>query len=427
MTTKKSISQPDAMDKMPPEERQKYLNEQLRKLVAFAYKKAPTIKARLDKAGIKPSAVYSIKDLEKLSILGKDELVELYKIKPPFGGLVTAPIEKLGRVYVSPGPIYDPHHQDETFWRRNVHLAKAVGFRKGDIVINTWSYHLVPAGLQNDETLRRIGCTVIPMGVGNTELQAQVMHHLKVTGFYGTTGFFMNIIQKAEEIGYDIRKDFNLRLAMIGGEMGGGPIRELVEEKYGIATADAYGTADVGYIAYECSEKNGMHVCEDMIVEIISPETGRPVSPGEAGEIIATPIDETYPLIRFGTGDLAGWIEKSCPCGRTSPRITRILGRVGDAVRTRGMFIHPRQLQPAFAQFPEVAKCQAVVTRVGHRDELTLKAELKSEERVDKAKLTEQLKKAVNEAVRIKVDRVEFVAKGVIPEGYKLIVDERVY
>jgi phenylacetate-CoA ligase len=427
MKTKKSWPTIKVVEKMSREERQKYLDARLTELVAFAYEKAPTIKKRFDKAGLSPSKVHSIRDLENLPILRKDELVELYKANPPFGGLVTVPATDLERIYVSPGPIYDPHHQSEAFWRRHVHMTKAVGFRKGDIVVNTWMYNLVPAGLLIDESLRRAGVTVIPMGVGNTELQVQVMHHLKATGFYGTTSFFMNIINKAEEMGYDIRKDFNLRLAIIGGEMGGGPIRKLVEEKYGIATGDAYGTADVGMIAFDCSAKNGMHIAEDVIVEIISYETGKPVGPGEVGEVVVTPIDETYPLIRFGTGDLAGWIEEPCPCGRTALRITRLLGRVGDAVRTRGMFIHPRQLEPAMAKFPQVAQYQAVVTRPGHRDELTLKVELKSEEGADKEKLAQELNKVVSDAVRIKVDRVEFVAKGVIPELHKLIVDERVY
>ena len=427
METQESLPSIEALEKMSREERQKYLDGRLRDLVAYAYQKAPATKARFDKAGIAPSAVTGIRDLENLPILRKDELVELYKANPPFGGLVTVPATDLERVYVSPGPIYDPHHQSETFWRREVQLVKALGFGKGDIVVNTWAYHLVPAGLALDEALRRAGATVIPTGVGNTELQVEVMHHLKVTGFCGTTGFFMNIINKAEEMGYDVRKDFNLRLACIGGEMGGGPIRSLVEEKYGIATRDAYGTADVMFIAYECDQKSGMHIVEDVIVEIVSPETGKPVSRDEMGEILITPIDEIYPLIRFGTGDIASLIDEPCPCGRTALRMSRILGRVGDAVRTRGMFIHPRQLEPAFSQFSQISKCQAVVTRPGHRDELTLKVELKSEEGVDKDKLTEQLTKAVTGAVRIKVDRVEFVAQGVIPEGHKLIVDERVY
>lgn len=427
MSAKESIPPIEVVEKMSRQERQKYLDGRLRELVAFAYEKAPTIKARFDKAGIAPSAVSGIKDLENLPILRKDELVELYKNNPPFGGLVTVPATDLERIYVSPGPIYDPHHQSETYWRRHVHMVKAMGFGKGDIVVNTWMYNLVPAGLLIDESLRRAGATVIPMGVGNTELQVQVMHHLKATVFYGTTSFFMNIINKAEEMGFDVRKDFNLRLAVIGGEMGGGPIRKMVEEKYGIATADAYGTADVGMIAFECSAKNGMHIAEDIIIEIISYETEKPVGPGEVGEVVVTPIDETYPLIRFGTGDLAGLIEEPCPCGRSALRITRLLGRVGDAVRTRGMFIHPRQLGPAMAKFSQVAQYQAVVTRHGHRDELTLKVELETEKGIDKEKLAKELNKVVSDAVRIKVDRVEFVAKGVIPELHKLIVDERVY
>ena len=427
MEPQKPLPPFETMEKMSREERSRLLDEQLKWLVAYAYEKAPATKARFDEAGIAPSNVSGIKDLENLPLLRKDELVDLYKSNPPLGGLVTVPITELDRVYVSPGPIYDPHHHSESYWQRHVHLAKSVGFGKGDIVVNTWMYGLVPAGLLVDEMLKRVGATVIPMGVGNTELQVQVMHQLKATGFAGTTGFFMAIIKKAEEMGLDIRKDFNLRLAVIGGEMGGGPIRKTVEEKYGIATGDMYGTADVGMIASECSAKSGMHISEGVILEIISYETGKPVEPGEVGEIVVTPIDETYPLIRFGTGDIASWIDEPCPCGRTSPRITRLLGRVGDAVRTRGMFIHPRQLEPAMAKFTQIAQYQAVVTRPGTRDDLALKVELKTEEGIDKEQLSSELNQVVSAALRIKVDRVEFVAKGVIPEWHKLIVDERVY
>jgi phenylacetate-CoA ligase len=278
-----------------------------------------------------------------------------------------------------------------------------------------------------DTALRGAGATVIPTGIGNTELQVQVMHHLKATGFVGTTGFFMNIITKAEEMGYDIRKDFNLRLAIVGGEMGGGPIRTMIEQKYGIATRDVYGTADVGLLAYECEQKSGMHIAEDVILEIVNPETGKVVNSGEVGEVVVTPIDEIYPLIRFGTGDISSIIIDPCPCGRTSPRLTRILGRVGDAVRARGMFIHPKQLELALSSFPEISRYQLAVTRPKYRDVLTLNAELKGEEGIDREKLMERLSKAVNEAVRVKLDQVEFVAKGTILERGKLIVDERVY
>ena len=425
--TEKTVPSITALKQMSSQQRQHYLNERLKELVSFAYNKAPAMKARLDQAGINSAKVNSIDALQGLPVLRKDTLVELYQKNPPLGGLVTLPLHKLDRVYVSPGPIYDPHHRSKNYWRRHAQLMKDIGFRRNDIVINAWSYHLVPAGLLVDESLRRIRVTVIPTGTGNTELQVQVMNHLKVTGFFGAASFFMNVVTKAEEMGYDIRRDFNLRVACIGGEMGGGPIRKLVEEKYGMYTTDIYGTADVGLMAYECSQKSGLHIGEDVIVEVIDPETGKPVAPDSVGELVVTPIDDTYPLLRFGTGDLVGWVKGPCPCGSTSLRITRILGRIGDAVRTRGMFIHPRQLEPALAQFTEIAKYQAVVTREGYRDILALKVELKDNVRVDKEKLSERLIKEVTEAVRVKLDKVDCIASGTIPEGHKLIVDERVY
>lgn len=416
-----------ALKKMTSKQRQQYLNDRLRELIIFSYEKAPGLKARLDKADIQPSNISSIEDLKNLPILRKDELIELCKVNPPFAGQVTSSSRDLQRIYISPGPIYDPHHESKTYWRRHTQLMKDLGFHKGDVVINAWSYHLVPAGLLVDESLRRIGITVIPMGTGNTELQVQIIKNLNVTGFFGAASFFMNIVSKAEELGYNLRKDFNLRLACIGGEMGGGPIRKLVEEKYGIETSDVYGTADVGLMAYECSEKSGLHIAEDTIVEIVDPATGKSVAGNGTGELVVTPIDESYPLLRFGTGDLVGWINEPCPCRRTSLRITRILGRIGDAVRIRGMFIHPRQLEPAMAGFAGIVKYQALVGRKGYRDELLLQVELKDKTDVDRDRLAEKLVKMVTEAVRIKLDKVEYVARGVIPEGHKLIVDKRIY
>ncbi len=416
-----------ALKKMTSKRRQQYLNERLRELIIFSYEKSPGLKARLDKADIQPSSISSIDDLKNLPILRKDDLVELCKANPPFAGLVASSSRVLQRIYISPGPIYDPHHESKTYWRRHAQLMKDLGFHKGDIVINAWAYHLVPAGLLVDESLRRIGITVIPMGTGNTELQVQIIKNLNVTGFFGAASFFMNIVTKAEELGYDLGKDFKLRLACIGGEMGGGPIRKLVEEKYGVETSDVYGTADVGLMAYECSEKSGLHIAEDTIVEIIDPATGKPVTGNGTGELVVTPIDESYPLLRFGTGDLVGWINEPCPCGSTSLRITRILGRIGDAVRIRGMFIHPRQLEPAMAAFEGIAKYQAIVGRKGYRDELLLQVELKDKTSIDREKMTEKLVKVVTEAVRIKVDKVEYVAQGVIPEGNKRLIDKRVF
>jgi len=403
------------------------LDSRLADVVRFAYENSPTYCERFDRAGISIKAVSTIADLEKLPVLRKDDLVELCKKCPPFGGLLTIPPEKLERIYVSPGPIYDPHHQDISFWRRHARIYRAMGFRKGDIVINTWAYHVVPAGLMFDKGLRMAGVTVVPMGTGNTEQQIQVMRDIKATAFYGTTGFFMGIITKAEEMGFDIKKDFNLRLACIGGEMGGGPIRDMVEQKYGIATRDAYGTSDVGVIAYECGVRDGLHLDRDVIVEICDPETGKALREGETGEVVVTTIEKSSPFIRFGTGDLAVITRERCSCGSSLPRLSRVLGRAGDAVRTRGMFIHPRQLQPALVQFKEISKFQAAVSRQNYRDILTLRVEIVKGCSADRAALSASLADAVKNAVHIKVDAVTFLPAGSIKDGQKLIIDERVY
>ncbi len=427
MKFKESTVPIEKLTKFTREERKQYLDGRLQELVKYACKKSAATRARLEQAGIKPSDVHGIGDLSELPVLRKDDLIDLYKTNPPFGGLATVPVHELERIYVSPGPIFDPYHQSITFWRWMAQLMCEIGFGSDDIVLNAWSYHMVPAGLMVDEALRRVGATVIPTGVGNTELQVQVMKQLQATGFFGAASFFMNIISKAEEMGFNIVRDFNLKLACIGGEMGGGPIRKLVEEKYGITTRDVYGTGDVGLMAYECREKRGLHIAEDVIVEILNPDTGNPVREDETGELVITAIDESYPLLRFGTGDLVGWIHDPCPCGRTALRITHILGRTGEAVRTRGMLIHPRQLQRVLTSYEEIVRYQAVVTREGFRDRLTLRIQLADDYSADTNNLGTAIIRQVTEAIRIKLDSVEFVEKGDIVEDCKIISDERQY
>jgi len=422
----KLISSMYSLEKVSQAERKQYQEAKLRHIIDHAYKNAPAVKSRFDGAGIRPADIKSIADLEKIPVLRKDELVDLQKLSPPFGGLTTVSWETMGRVYVSPGPIYDPHRKDDKFWESLVAIVKAMGFRAGDVVINTWAYHLVPAGLIFDEALMRVGATVIPTGVGNTELQARIMHDLKVTGFCGTTGFFMNIIEKAEEMGYDIRKDFNLRIANIGGEMGGGSIRSVVEQKYGIETRDVYATADLSFLAYECECKSGMHINENIILEICDPETGKVLPSDSVGEIVATPFDEVYPLIRFGTGDLSSMTCDACACGRTSPRLSRILGRVGDAVRIRGMFLHPKQTNEVMAKYKEIANYQVTVTRPTTRDEMVLQIEL-CEQTKEKEDWKENLRKDFQNICRLKCDKVETVSSGTIAKDAKKILDKRVY
>lgn len=424
MEQKTSRPAPYELERMPPEERQKHLEERMREIIAYAYERAPAVKERLDKAGVKPSDIRTVKDLEKIPLLRKDDLIALQKANPPFGGYLAVPMDSLERIYQSPGPIYDPQR------KRGFGFGAGLGpdFGKGQIVMNTWSYHITPAGLGVDEALRRLGFTVVPTGTGNTELQVKIMHDLKVHGFVGTPSFLKTIIDKAEEAGYDFKKDFNLKWAMVGGEMGGEPLRKLFQEKYGILClgGDSYATADVGTIATGCEKQSGMHITADAIVEIVDPATGKQLSPGEVGEVVVTPFDEVYPLIRFGTGDLSCLIDEPCGCGRTTPRLPKIMGRSGEAVRVRGMFVHPRQTDEVISRFSEISRYQLVVTRPQHRDEMTLKVEL-ADEAADKEKLRSALDKDFRDVCKVRFDRVQFVPKGTIAEGAKRIADERVY
>jgi phenylacetate-CoA ligase len=424
MGKKESRPLPHELERMPSKERQKHLEERMREIIAYAYEKAPAVKERFDNAGVKPADIRTIKDLEKIPMVRKDDLIALQKADPPFGGYLAVPMDSLERIYQSPGPIYDPQR------KRGFGMGGGMGpdFGKGQIVMNTWSYHVTPAGLGVDQLLRSMGFTVVPMGPGNTELQVQIMHDLKVHGFVGTPSFLKIIIDRAEEMGYDLKRDFNLKWAMVGGEMGGEVLRKLFQEKYGILCmgGDTYATADVGTVATGCDKQSGMHISTDAVVEIVDPATGKQLEPGEIGQIVVTPFDEVYPLIRFGTGDLSMMVDEPCECGRTTPRLPKIMGRSGEAVRVRGMFVHPKQTDETIARFPDIRRYQLVVTRSQNRDEMVLKVEL-ADDAVDKEKLKTTLDKSFPDTCKVRFDRMDFVAKGIIPEDAKHIVDERTY
>jgi len=414
----------DELEVMTPAAREQYQNQKLAETVDYAYRHAPVVRETFDKAGVSPGQIRTVKDLEKLPITRKTDLIELQKANPPYGGFLAVPPEDVERVFLSPGPVYEPIQHSGIQW-----FAKsfwAAGFRKGDVVVNTFTYHLSPAGILFHEALRDCGVTVIPMGTGNTELQIQTMHDLRVTGFVGTPTFLMTVIKRAEELGYDFRRDFALRRAWFTGEMLPASLRQTFEEDYRIATAQAYAVTEPGgAIAYECHQKSGMHLMDEYIVEIVDHETGKQLGAGEVGEIVVTPVhNKTWGLIRFGTGDMSSYITEPCPCGRTANRLTGIVGRTGDAVKVRGMFIVARQAEAAILSLEPISRFQIVVGRREHRDEMTLKAELK-DEAVDKGKLADDLNRRFQDACRLKIDSIEFVGKGTIPEEHQIIVDER--
>ncbi|MGA2314961.1 MAG: AMP-binding protein [Thermodesulfobacteriota bacterium] len=413
------------LETMPHKKRIEYHNQKLRGIIQYAYKNSIAFKSKLDSVGLKPKDIQTIKDLEKIPITQKTELMELQKKNPPFGGFEGVPITEMRRIFISPGPIYEPGEADydELGWAQGMYAG---GFRPGDITINTFSYHMVPFALQMvDNSLHMIGCISIPMGVGNTEQQVNILKSFKATGFCGTPSFLLNIAEKAEEMGFDLKKDLNLKAGFVAAEMLPESLRSKLEEKFGMMIRQTYGTADVRCLGYECMKKNGMHIPDDKIVEIIDPETGKQLGPGKIGEIVATTFNKIYPLIRFGTGDLSILTETPCPCGRTSPRLLKILGRVDQATKVRGLFVHPGQVDEVASRYPQIAKHQLVIKRKEDKDEMIFRIEFK-EEVLQPEKLKEEIEKTIRDVMKVRGD-VQLVPKGTIPEGAKKIEDQRTW
>jgi phenylacetate-CoA ligase len=413
------------LETMPHKKRIEYQNQKLRGIVQYAYKNSIAFKNKMDSAGLKAKDIQTIKDLEKIPITKKTELMELQKKNPPFGGFEGVPITEMRRIFISPGPLYEPGEADydELGWAQGMYAG---GFRPGDITINTFSYHMVPFALQMvDNSLHMIGCISIPMGVGNTEQQVNILQSFKATGFCGTPSFLLNIAEKAEEMGFDLKKDMNLKAGFVAAEMLPESLRSKLEEKFGMMIRQTYGTADVRCLGYECMKKNGMHIPDDKIVEIVDPEIGKQLGPGKIGEIVATTFNKIYPLIRFGTGDLSILTETPCPCGRTSPRLLKILGRVDQATKVRGLFVHPGQVNEVVSRYPQIANYQMVIKRKEDKDEMTLRIELK-EEVSQLEKLKQEIEQSIRDVMKIRGD-VQFAPKGTIPEGAKKIEDQRTW
>ena len=412
----------DELETMTSGARLYYQQKALSDTVTRAYSKSVAAREILDRAGLKPQDIRTTSDLDKLPITRKNDLIDLEK-KWLFGGFLTIPVEDVARVFISPGPIYEPLHSESIKW-----FAKsfwAAGLRKGDIAVNTFTYHMSPAGILFHEAIRNCGATAMPMGTGNSEILVRTMLDLKASVFVGTPSYLLSVIKKAEELGHPW-KEFNIKMAWFTGEMLTPSMRQTLEKEFGIDTYQAYAVSEPGgAVAYECSHKNGLHFMDEYIIEIVDPATGKQLGPGEVGEVVVTPIhNPTWGLMRFGTDDLSSYAIDPCPCGRTSPRLTGILGRVGDSVKVRGLFVVGKQATDIFSQFEEIARVQLVVERPEERDEMTIKIELKSEE-CDKAMLSEEIARKFHSLCQLRPDRVEFVAAGTIGEGAKMVIDLR--
>jgi phenylacetate-CoA ligase len=413
-----------AMETMSPREREHYQNHFLRQIIQYAHRRSPGIREKFQAAGIASEDIRTVRDLEKVPITEKASLISLQKKDPPFGGLLTTPHNRLRRIYLSPGPIFVPEGRQSRYWRWETAFY-AAGFRRGDIVQVTLSYHLTPGGWMLEEPLHCLGCTVIAAGVGNLDSQVKIMHELGVTGFVGMPSFLLSIGDHAESLGIDLKKDLSLEVSFLSIELLTESMRNSIEKRFGMIARQGYGTAEVGAIAYECIENRGMHIADDLIVEIVDPETGKQLGPGEIGEVVVTLFNKAYSLIRFGTGDLSYYDDSPCPCGRTSARLPRLVGRADHTTKVRGVFIHPSQTDQLISRYPEITKCQVVVDRKDKGDEMTFCIELENEH-IDKERLKADLQVAIKDVLKLR-GKVEFIPKGSIPEGAKIIDDRRAW
>lgn len=361
----------NGLETMSRDQRLEYLTKNIRDILVFAYDSSAAFKTRMDNAGLGPGDIKTPDDLALIPALPKKDLVQIQPKGADLGGLLTCAPGELRHIYLSPGPIIDPEARQKDYWGF-AEAFFAAGFRKNDIVQMTFSYHFTPAGLMMEEPLHEIGCAVFPAGPGNTENQIDVMTRLGVQGFVGMASFLKIIADRAEGKGLDLHKDFNLKVAFVAAERLSESLRSELEERFGMQIRQGYGTADLGCIAYECPEKSGMHLSSRCLVEICDPETGKPLPAGETGEIVVTPFNRAYPLIRLATGDLSALQEQACPCGRTSGRLRGILGRVDDTIKVKGQFVYPSQVAEALQAIPEIKSWKLVASNPGGRDKISL-------------------------------------------------------
>ena len=372
---------------------------------------------------VNPASVTSRAALASLPVTRKHELLEKQLASRNRGGSVFGGFSASGfgadvpRVFASPGPIYEPEGTAKDYWR----MARAIfaaGFRSGDLIHNSFSYHFVPAGSMMETGAHALGCTVFPGGTGQTEQQVQAMAELKPAGYIGTPSFLKIILEKAAEMGVALP---SLTKAMFGGEAFPPSLRDWFTA-HGIAGYQCYATADLGSIAYETSAREGLVLDEGVLLEIVRPGTGDPVAEGEVGEVVVTTLNSTS-LVRFGTGDLSALMPGHCPTGRTNARIKGWMGRADQTTKIRGMFVHPGQVDTIAKRFPEITKARLVVSGEMANDQMTLKVETACS---GPDGLAQKVMEAIRDVTKLR-GQVEVVLPGSLPNDGKVIEDARSY
>jgi len=405
----------DARERRDPVERECELMQRLPRQIAHARRNAPAYAERL--RGIDPEAVASREALAALPLTRKSDLLALQKARRPFGGFAALSWgPACARVFASPGPIYEPEGRRVDYWR----LARAMfaaGFREGDLVHNTFSYHMTPAGSMMETAAHALGCTVFPGGIGQTEQQVEAMADLAPTAYVGTPSFLRILLEKADAAGFEP----SYRKAFVSGEAFAPSQREALAAR-GILAYQAYATADLGLIAYETPARDGLVLDEDVLVEIVRPGTGDPVAEGEVGEVVVTTFNSDYPLLRFATGDLSAVLPGVSPCGRTNQRIRGWLGRADQTTKIRGMFVHPSQVAEVLRRHPQVRRARLVVDNPDGADRMVLHCECPNEGHG----LAETLAGTVREVTKLRAE-INICVPATLPNDGKVIEDLRSY
>src|SRR5258706_1281923 len=405
----------DALETREARERERELLERLPGQIAHAQSKSAYYAKLL--AGIDVGAVRTRAALAALPVTRKADLLELQKAMPPFGGLNATPLSGLARIFMSPGPIYEPEGRKPDYWR-SARALHACGFRKGDVVVNCYSYHLSPAASMFETGLHRLECVVIPAGVGQTEQQARLVADLRPRGYVGTPSFLKIILEKADELGLACD---SIERALVSGEAFLPPVRQFLAAR-GLQAFQAYGTADLGLLAYETEAREGLVLDEEILLEIVRPGTGDPVAEGEVGEVVATTFNEDYPLVRFATGDLSAVLAGRSPRGRTHGRIKGWMGRADQTTKVRGLFVHPQQVAEVLRRHA-LARGRLGGEKQDGEDRMTLRIEHSG---TGDETLAKTIEATLREVTKMRGE-ARFVAVGALPNDGKVIEDARKY
>ena len=405
----------DSIETRDPQERQQALIQAVSAQIAHAKNKAPIYKTLL--ADVDPAEITDAGAIARLPITRKSELIEHQQSNRPFGGYAAIAAPELAHVFASPGPIYEPGNNRADYWRF-ARTLYAAGMRPGDLIQNCFSYHFTPAGSMVDSGAHALGCSVIPAGVGQSELQVQTIVDLSPQAYAGTTSFLKIILDKADELGSDVR---SINKALVGGEALPPSLRAGFVE-HGIRTQQCYATADLGVIAYESSAQQGLIIDEAVYLEIVRPGTGDPVAEGEVGEVVVTSLNPDYPLIRFATGDLSAIMSGPSPCGRTNQRIKGWMGRADQTAKVRGMFIHPEQVDKVVKRHPEIIKARLIIEWIDESDQIKLQCETADAD----VSLGSAVVDSIRQICKLRGE-VELVEADSLPNDGKVIDDIRKY